>query len=171
MTACTSDAIGRNRCAACTSHKPDDGQRPLGIPALEDKILQSAVAELLSTIYEIDFLGFSYRFQPGRSPHRALQALHTALMTQYVNWVLDADIRRFFDSVDHEWLLRMLAHRVADARILRLVRGCFRHQLLLRRPEALSGQGRLAPGSAPPTRSRRCVLIKIAADTRRPLGT
>ena len=130
MTACTSDAIGRNRCAACTSPKPDDGQRPLGIPALEDKILQSAVAELLSTIYEIDFLGFSYRFQPGRSPHRALQALHTALMTQYVNWVLDADIRRFFDSVDHEWLLRMLAHRVADARILRLVRGWLRAGVL-----------------------------------------
>jgi retron-type reverse transcriptase len=94
--------------------KPDGGQRPLGIPALEDKIVQGAVAELLSAIYEVDFLGFSYGFRPGRSPHLALRALHTALMTQYVNWVLDADIRRFFDSVNHEWLLRMVAHRVAD---------------------------------------------------------
>ena len=110
--------------------KPDGGQRPLGIPVLEDKIVQSAVAEVLSAIYEVDFLGFSYGFRPGRSPHRALQALHTALMTQYVNWVLDADIRRFFDSVDHEWLLRMLAHRVADARILRLVRGWLRAGVL-----------------------------------------
>jgi group II intron reverse transcriptase/maturase len=102
--------------------KSDGGQRPLGIPSLEDKIVQGAVAEILSTIYEVDFLGFSYGFRPGRSPHWALTALHTAMMSQSVNWVLDADIRRFFDSVDHEWLLRMLAHRIADTRVLRLIR-------------------------------------------------
>jgi RNA-directed DNA polymerase len=102
--------------------KADGGQRPLGVPALEDKVVQSAVAELLSAIYEADFLGFSYGFRPGRDPHMALDALHTALMSQRVNWVLDADIRSFFDSVDHEWLTRMLAHRIADPRILRLVR-------------------------------------------------
>jgi RNA-directed DNA polymerase len=102
--------------------KSDGGQRPLGVPALEDKIVQGAVAEVLSAIYEVDFLGFSYGFRPGRSPHQALAALHTALMTQGVCWVLDADIRKFFDSVDHEWLLRMLAHRIADRRVLRLVR-------------------------------------------------
>jgi len=106
--------------------KPDGGQRPLGVPALEDKIVQSAVAEVLSTIYEVDFLGFSYGFRPKRSPHQALQALHTAFMTQSVNWVLDADIRSFFDSVDHEWMLRMVAHRVADRRILRLISGWLR---------------------------------------------
>lgn len=110
--------------------KPDGGQRPLGIPALEDKIVQGAVAELLSAIYEVDFVGFSYGFRPGRSPHHALRALHTALMTQYVNWVLDADIRRFFDSVNHEWLLRMVAHRVADPRILGLIRGWLRAGVL-----------------------------------------
>ena len=88
----------------------------------EDKIVQSALAEVLSTVYEADFLGFSYGFRPGRNPHQALSALHTALMSQRVNWVLDADIRSFFDSVDHEWLLRMLAHRIADPRVLRLVR-------------------------------------------------
>ena len=102
--------------------KSDGGRRPLGVPALEDKIVQGAVAEMLSAIYEVDFLGFSYGFRPGRNPHQALSALHTALMTQRVNWVLDADIRGFFDSVDHEWLLRMLAHRVADRRVLELIR-------------------------------------------------
>lgn len=101
--------------------KSDGGQRPLGVPALEDKILQGAVAEILSAVYEADFLGFSYGFRPSRSPHLALQALHTALMTQKVNWVLDADIRKFFDSVDHDWLMRMLAHRIADRRVLRLI--------------------------------------------------
>lgn len=102
--------------------KSDGGRRPLGLPALEDKIVQGAVAELLSAIYEVEFLGFSYGFRPGRNPHQALNAAHTALMTQRVNWVLDADIRGFFDSVDHEWLLRMLAHRIADRRVLELVR-------------------------------------------------
>jgi len=102
--------------------KSDGGQRPLGIPALEDKIVQGAVAEVLSAIYEVDFLGFSYGFRPGRSPYTALKALEKAVMTRKVNWVLDADIRKFFDSVDHEWMLRMLAHRIADRRILRLVR-------------------------------------------------
>ncbi len=77
---------------------------------------------MLSAIYEVDFLGFSYGFRPGRNPHQALSAVHTAIMSQRVNWVLDADIRSFFDSVDHEWLLRMLAHRIADPRILRLIR-------------------------------------------------
>lgn len=101
--------------------KPDGGRRPLGVPALEDKIVQGAVAEVLSAVYEVDFLGFSYGFRPGRNPHMALDALHTAIMSQRVSWVLDADIRSFFDSVDHEWLLRMLAHRIADPRILRLI--------------------------------------------------
>src|SRR5437879_2751880 len=99
-----------------------DAPRPLGVPALEDKIVQGAVAELLSTIYEVDFRGFSYGFRPRRNPHMALDALHTALMSQRVNWVLDADIRSFFDSVDHEWLMRMLAHRITDRRVLRLIR-------------------------------------------------
>jgi RNA-directed DNA polymerase len=102
--------------------KADGGQRPLGVPTLEDKIVQGAVAETLSAIYEVDFVGFSYGFRPGRNPHQALSSLHTAIMSRRVNWVLDADIRSFFDSVDHEWLLRMLAHRIADLRVLRLVR-------------------------------------------------
>jgi retron-type reverse transcriptase len=92
------------------------------VPTLEDKIVQGAVAEVLSAIYEADFLGFSYSFRPGRNPHQALSALHTAIMSRNVTRVLDADIRSFFDSVDHEWLLRMLAHRIADPRILSLIR-------------------------------------------------
>jgi RNA-directed DNA polymerase len=102
--------------------KADGKQRPLGVPALEDKIVQGAVAEVLSAVYEADFLGFSYGFRPGRSPRMALKALHTAMMTQRVNYVLDADIRSFFDSVDHEWMMRMVAHRIGDQRILRLIR-------------------------------------------------
>jgi group II intron reverse transcriptase/maturase len=101
--------------------KPDGGRRPLGVPALEDKLLQGAVAEVLSAIYEVDFLGFSYGFRPRRSCHQALAALHKALMTQCVNWVLDADIRKFFDSVDHEWLMRIVRYRIADRRVLRLI--------------------------------------------------
>jgi group II intron reverse transcriptase/maturase len=101
--------------------KSDGGRRPLGIPALEDKIVQGAVAEVLNAVYEADFVGFSHGFRPGRSPHSALAALEKALMTQRVNWVLDLDIRTFFDSVDHGWLVRMLKHRIADPRALRLI--------------------------------------------------
>ena len=101
--------------------KADGGQRPLGIPALEDKIVQGAVAEVLGAIYEVDFADFSYGFRPGRSAHQALDTLRASIMTGAVNWVLDADIRSFFDSVDHELLLRSLAVRIADPRILRLI--------------------------------------------------
>ena len=101
--------------------KADGSLRPLGIPTLEDKIVQGAVAEVLNAVYEADFLGFSHGFRPGRSPHSALGALDKALMTQRVNFVLDVDIRTFFDSVDHGWLMRMLAHRIADPRVLRLI--------------------------------------------------
>lgn len=102
--------------------KPDGGKRPLGIPALEDKIAQSALSEVLNAIYEEDFLDFSYGFRPGRNPHMALGSLRWAMMHGKVSWVLDADIRKFFDSVDHEWMMRMLSHRIADPRVLRLVR-------------------------------------------------
>jgi RNA-directed DNA polymerase len=102
--------------------KADGGQRPLGVPTLEDKIVQGAVAEVLNAIYEVDFMGFSYGFRPGRNPHQALSALRTAIMSQHVNWVLDADICSFYDSIDREWLLRMLEHRIADPRVLRLIR-------------------------------------------------
>lgn len=101
--------------------KADGRLRPLGITALEDKILQRAVAEVLSAIYETDFLGFSYGFRPGRGPHDALDALAAGIYKKKVNWVLDADIRDFFTNLDHGWLERFLEHRIADRRVLRLV--------------------------------------------------
>ena len=102
--------------------KPDGRLRPLGIAALEDKIVQQAVREVLEQIYEEDFLGFSYGFRPGRGNHDALDALHVGLSKRKVNWVLDADIRGFFDAIDHQWMMRFLEHRIADRRILRLIR-------------------------------------------------
>jgi len=99
-----------------------DKQRPLGIAALEDKIVQRALVAVLNAIYEEDFLGLSYGFRPGRSQHDALDALSVAISGTPVNWILDADIRSFFDSVSQEWLLRFLGHRIGDERILRLVR-------------------------------------------------
>ena len=102
--------------------KPDGRQRPLGIAALEDKIVQRAVAEVLNAIYEEDFLGFSYGFRPGRSQHDALDALSVGIGRTPVNWIFDADVRSFFDTVSHEWLVRFLEHRVGDERIIRLVR-------------------------------------------------
>lgn len=95
--------------------------RPLGVPTLEDKIVQRATVEVLNAIYEQDFLGFSYGFRPGRSPHHALDALAVGIMTKKVNWVLDADIRRFYDTLDHGWLVKFVEHRVADRRVVRLI--------------------------------------------------
>jgi group II intron reverse transcriptase/maturase len=102
--------------------KADGRQRPLGIAALEDKIVQYAVVTVLNQIYEEDFLGFSYGFRPGRSQHDALDALWVGLMRKKVNWVLDADIRSFFDGISHEWMVKFVEHRIADRRILRLIR-------------------------------------------------
>jgi len=102
--------------------KADGRQRPLGIAALEDKVVQHAVAEVMNAIYENDFLGFSYGFRPGRNQHQALDALAIGITRKKVSWVLDADIRAFFDSIDHEWMMRFVEHRIADKRILRLIR-------------------------------------------------
>ncbi|HEY6369211.1 MAG TPA: reverse transcriptase domain-containing protein [Candidatus Sulfotelmatobacter sp.] len=102
--------------------KLDGRQRPIGIAALEDKIVQQAVVTILNQIYEVDFKGFSYGFRPGRSPHQALDALSVGIQRKKVNWILDADISAFFDKVSHEWALKFIEHRVADRRILRLIR-------------------------------------------------
>jgi len=102
--------------------KADGRQRPLGVTALEDKIVQRATVEVMNAIYETDFLGFSYGFRPGRSQHNALDALYVGLLRGKVNWVLDLDIRGFFDSIDHEWLVKFVEHRIADRRVVRLIR-------------------------------------------------
>ncbi len=101
--------------------KADGRQRPLGIASLEDKIVQQAAVTILNQIYEVDFRGFSYGFRPGRSPHQALDALNVGIQRKRVNWILDADIRRFFDHLSHEWMMKFVQHRVADTRILRLI--------------------------------------------------
>ncbi|PYX28329.1 MAG: group II intron reverse transcriptase/maturase [Acidobacteria bacterium] len=101
--------------------KSDGRQRPLGVPALEDKIVQRAAVEVLNAIYETDFLGFSYGFRPGRSQHQALDALYTGLLTRKVNWVLDLDIKTFFEGLSHEWLVKFIEHRIADRRVVRLI--------------------------------------------------
>jgi group II intron reverse transcriptase/maturase len=102
--------------------KPDGRQRPLGIAALEDKIVQRAVGTVLNQIWEEDFLGFSYGFRPGRSQQDALDALSVGITQRKVNWVLDLDIRSFFDKVGHEWTVKFVEHRIADTRIVRLIR-------------------------------------------------
>src|SRR5215471_8945888 len=101
--------------------KADGRQRPLGVAALEDKIVQQAVVTILNQIYEVHFKGFSYGFRPGRGPHQALDALTAGIQWKRVNWVLDADIRGFFDNMSHEWTMKFIEHRVADRRILRLI--------------------------------------------------
>lgn len=102
--------------------KPDGRQRPLGVAALEDKIVQRAATDVMNAIYETDFLGFSYGFRPGRGAHDALDALTVGIERKKVNWVLDADIRGFFDAINHDWMLRFVEHRIGDSRMLRLIR-------------------------------------------------
>jgi RNA-directed DNA polymerase len=102
--------------------KSDGRQRPLGIAALEDKIVQQAMVTVLNEIYEVDFRGFSYGFRPKRGTHDALDALNVGILRKRVNWILDADIRGFFDNMDHEWTMKFVEHRIADPRVLRLIR-------------------------------------------------
>jgi group II intron reverse transcriptase/maturase len=101
--------------------KPDGRQRPLGVTTLEDKVVQRALVLVLNCIYETDFLGFSYGFRPGRKPHDALDALYVGIKRRKVNWVLDADIRGYFDAISHECLVKLVEHRIADRRVVRLI--------------------------------------------------
>ena len=101
--------------------KPDGGERPLGIAAIEDKIVQMAVVMILTPIYEAEFLGYSYGFRPGRGAHDALDAFAYGLKSRSIAWIFDADIRAFFDTISHKWLLRFVEHRIADKRIIRLI--------------------------------------------------
>jgi group II intron reverse transcriptase/maturase len=125
--------------------KPDGRQRPLAIAALEDKIVQRAVLTVLNAIYEGDFLGFSYGFRPGRGAHDALDALVVAIDRRKVNWILDADIRSFFDTISRDWLIRFLEHRIGDQRIIRLIRKWLKAGVLedgvVTRSELGTGQG------------------------------
>lgn len=102
--------------------KPDGRERPIGITALEDKIVQRATVEVLNAVYEEEFLGFSYGFRPGRSPHDALDAVTVGIEQRKIRWVLDADIQGFFDTMDHDWIMRFVEHRIADRRVHRHIK-------------------------------------------------
>ncbi|KKM97151.1 hypothetical protein LCGC14_1170980 [marine sediment metagenome] len=130
--------------------KADGRQRPLGVPVLEDKIVQRATVAVLNAIYETDFLGFSYGFRPGRSQHNALDALYTGQLTRRVNWVLDADIRGFFDAIDHGWLVKFIEHRIADRRVVRLIQKWLSAGVLEDGTRTRSEQGTPQGGSASP---------------------
>ena len=130
--------------------KADGRQRPLGVTALEDKIVQRAAVEVLNAIYETDFLGFSYGFRPGRSQHQSLDALYTGLLTRKVNWVLDLDIQRFFDGISHEWLVKFVEHRVADRRVVRLIQKWLRAGVLEDGKRIRVQEGTPQGGSASP---------------------
>ena len=130
--------------------KADGRQRPLGVTALEDKLVQRATVEVMNAIYETDFLGFSYGFRPGRSQHDALDALYTGLLTKKVNWVLDLDIRGFFDAIDHGWLVKFVEHRIADRRVVRLIQKWLNAGVLEDGTRTRSEQGTPQGGSASP---------------------
>jgi RNA-directed DNA polymerase len=130
--------------------KVDGRQRPIGLPVLEDKIVQRAAAEVLSAVYEQEFLGFSYGFRPGRNPHQALAALRKALLTRRVNWVLDADLRSFFDTLRHEWLVKFIGHRIGDQRIVRLIQKWLRAGVLEGGERTQSVVGAVQGGSISP---------------------
>ncbi|NOZ57543.1 MAG: group II intron reverse transcriptase/maturase [Calditrichaeota bacterium] len=130
--------------------KADGGQRPLGVPTLEDKIVQRAVAEVMNAVYEQDFLGFSYGFRPGRNQHQALDALAVGLHEKNVKWVLDADIRGFFDTLDHRWLVKFVEHRIGDQRIIRLLRKWLKAGVLEEGELVQSEAGTVQGGSISP---------------------
>lgn len=130
--------------------KTDGRQRPLGVPALEDKIVQRATVEVLNAIYESDFVGFSYGFRPGRSQHDALNALQTGIFAKKVNWVLEADIRGFFDSIDHEKLMQYIEQRIGDPRVTRLIRKWLKAGVLEEGVVSSNEEGTPQGGSASP---------------------
>jgi group II intron reverse transcriptase/maturase len=130
--------------------KADGRLRPLGVTALEDKIVQRATVEVLNTIYESDFLGFSYGFRPGRNQHQALDALYSGLRDRNVNWVLDLDVRSFFDKLSHEWLVQFLQHRIADRRVLHLIQKWLSAGVLEEGKRTVMEEGSPQGGSASP---------------------
>ncbi len=130
--------------------KADGRRRPIGLPTVEDKIVQRSVVEVLNAVYEQDFLGFSYGFRPGRRQHVALDALSVGITTKKVNWVLDADLRAFFDTLGHCWLVKFLEHRIADRRVVRLIQKWLRAGVLEDGKRTRSEVGTVQGGSVSP---------------------
>jgi group II intron reverse transcriptase/maturase len=130
--------------------KADGRKRPLGVPALEDKIVQRSAVEVLNAIYETDFLGFSYGFRPERSQHQALDAVAYGMWKRMVKWVLDADLQSFFDTLEHEWLVKFLEHRIADRRVIRLIQKWLNAGVLEDGKRMVSEVGTVQGGSISP---------------------
>jgi RNA-directed DNA polymerase len=130
--------------------KADGRQRPIGLLTMEDKIVQRATAEVLNAVYEQDFLGFSYGFRKGRNQHQALDAVTVGIMRKKVSWVLDADIRAFFDTLNHEWLVKFIEHRIADKRITRLIQKWLRAGVLEEGNRIQNEEGTVQGGSISP---------------------
>jgi group II intron reverse transcriptase/maturase len=130
--------------------KTDGRQRPIGLPVLEDKIVQRAVVAVLNAVYELEFLGFSYGFRPKRNQHQALDALYVGIMTKKVSWVLDADLRAFFDTLEHEWLVKFIEHRIADRRMVRLIQKWLKAGVLEQGRRVCSEVGTVQGGSISP---------------------
>jgi RNA-directed DNA polymerase len=130
--------------------KPDGRQRPIGVPVLEDKLVQRATVAVLNQIYETEFLGFSYGFRPGRSQHDALEALESAIVTRKVDYLLDADIRGFFDAISHEWTMKFGEHRIADKRVIRLIQKWLKAGVLEDGTRTQAEEGTPQGGSASP---------------------
>jgi group II intron reverse transcriptase/maturase len=130
--------------------KADGRQRPIGVTTVEDKIVQRAAVEVLNAVYETDFVGYSYGFRPGKSPHNALDALWVGLTTRKVSWVLDADIRGYFDAIDHGWLVKFIEHRIGDRRVVRLIQKWLRAGVLEDGARTRSETGTPQGGSASP---------------------
>lgn len=133
-----------------TISKRDGGERHLGVPTLEDKIVQRATAEVLNAIYEVDFLGFSYGFRPRRGQHDALDALAVGLHEKKVKWVLDADIRGFFDTLDHGWLVKFIEHRIGNRWVVRLIQKWLKAGVLTRDGHITAEVGTVQGGSISP---------------------
>ena len=141
--------------------KPDGRQRPLAVAALEDKIVQRAVAALLNAIYEEDFLGNSYGFRPGRGTHDALDALCVGIHSKKVSFILDADIQSFFDEINQEWLIRFLEHRIGDRRIIHLIQKWLKAGILEDGDIAVSDRG-TGQGSVITPRTQKVTSALIA---------
>ena len=130
--------------------KADGKKRPLGVPVLEDKLVQRSTVEVMNAIYETDFLGISYGYRPGRSQHNCLDALYVGLLTRKVNWVLDADIKGFFDSLNHEWLIKFVEHRIGDDRVIRLIRKWLKAGVMIEGTKEETNEGVPQGGSISP---------------------
>ncbi len=145
--------------------KADGRQRPLGVASLEDKIAQGALVKVLNCIYEADFLGFSYGFRPGRSPHQALDALTVGIKTKKVNWMLDADVADFFTSLNWDWLEKFLEHRIADKRVLRIIQKWLKAGIIEKGELGRVRRGNATGSDGIATPSQRLPALRI-----RPLG-